>query len=476
MNPRAVLSTAPVRLPELHEPVEEGVEVGLSLVLATAEETDRAAVTAFVKSQRLWVVEWMPRTRRLKVRGAVRDMASAFGLSWVRTPEGHLLAAGEPSVPAELGSHLQGVLGLDPRPKLRPHLKAKTYGEAAAPPEAGLAAPTFAQRYRFPEGDGKGQRVGLLQLGGALNTQDLKAYFTALGLAVPAITLVPVSGGDPSPTKDSRWEMTLDVEVLGAILPAAKISVFVAPNNSDGLLDLVEAALHGGADQPSVLSMSWGAAESEWGELELQLVSDALQTASKLGVTVLVSSGDEGSTDGAKDGKQHVAFPASSPWVLGVGGTQQAEKAEVVWNALPHKGATGGGVSDFFALPDWQKKAGVPKSANDGKVRRGVPDLAAHAAEEGGYRIFVDGQWRVLGGTSAAAPLLAGLVTRINAKRKKPLGYLNPVLYGAGHGALNPITEGTNGAYKATTGYSACTGLGVVDGVGLLKELSVGTS
>ena len=472
MSPRTVLSATSVRLPELHEPVGEGVEVGLSLVLATASETDRAAVMAFAEAQRLRVAAWMPRTRRLKVRGAAEDMAAAFGLRWVRVPEGHLLGVGEPSVPAELGAHLHGVIGLDLRPKLRPHLKSKTYGETAAPPEAGMAAPAFAQRYRFPEGDGKGQHVGLLQLGGALDAEDLKAYFAALGLAVPSIAMVPVSGGDPSPTKDSRWEMTLDVEVLGAIVPAAKITVFVAPNNADGLLDLVEAALHGGKDQPAVLSMSWGAAESGWGELELQLVSDALQAASKLGVTVLVSSGDEGSTDGAKDGKQHVAFPASSPWVLGVGGTQQAGKAEVVWNALPHKGATGGGVSDFFALPEWQKKAGVPKSVNDGKIRRGVPDLAAHAAEEGGYRIFVDGHWRVLGGTSAAAPLLAGLIARINAKRKKPLGYLNPVLYSAARNALKPITEGTNGAYKAAEGYSACTGLGVVDGAALLKKLA----
>lgn len=475
MNPRTVLSAAPVRLPGIHEPVDEGLEVGLSLVLVSAGEADRAAVAAFVEAHQLRVAAWMPRTRRLKVRGAARDMGAVFGLRWVRVAEGHLLALGEPSVPAEVGAHLQGVIGLDPRPRLRPHLKSKTYGEAAAPLEAGMAAPAFAQRYRFPRGDGKGQHVGLLQLGGALEAKDLKAYFSALGLAAPSIAVVPVSGGDPSPTKDSRWEMTLDVEVLGAIVPAAKITVFVAPNNSDGLLDLVEAALHGGADQPTVLSMSWGAAESGWGELELQLVSDALQASSKLGVTVLVSSGDEGSTDGAKDGKQHVAFPASCPWVLGVGGTQQTGKAEVVWNALPHKGATGGGVSDFFPLPEWQKKAGVPKSVNDGKVRRGVPDLAAHAAEEGGYRVFVDGQWRVLGGTSAAAPLLAGLITRINAerkaKRKKPLGYLNPVLYGAAHAALKPITEGSNGAYKAVDGYSACTGLGVVDGLALLQQL-----
>ncbi len=471
MRSRIALSAAAVKVPERYAPLEDATEVGLSLVLVTPNDADREAVTAFAEAQRLRVEAWMPRTRRLKVRGSAGDMTRTFGLQWVRTPEGHVVGMGEPSVPEEVSVHLMGVLGHDARPKLRPHLKAKTYGDQAAPREAGKTAPEFARRYAFPAGDGKGQHVGLLQLGGALDPKDLAAYFAELGMAVPTLVTVPVSGGDPSPTKDSRWEMTLDVEVLGAILPAATITIFIAPNSADGLLDLVEAALHGGPDQPSVLSMSWGAAESDWGELELQLVSDAFQAASGLGVTVLVSSGDEGSTEGVTDGKQHVAFPASSPWVLGVGGTQGDGVKEVVWNALPHKGATGGGVSDFFELPEWQKDAGVPKSANDGLVRRGVPDVAAHAAEEGGYRVFVDGQWRVLGGTSAAAPLIAGLLARINAGRSKPLGYLNPVLYASARAAWAPITEGDNGAYSASSSYSACTGLGIVNGEALLKAV-----
>ncbi len=458
-------------LPEPSTPLGPEEEVGLSLVLVSSGDPHRAAARAFAESRGLRVVAWMPRTQRLKVRGAARDMEAAFGHRWGRVASGHLLATGELSVPAALQGVLRGVVGLDGRPRLRPHLKAKAFAEAAAPHGMGTEAAVFARRYGFPDGDGSGQHVGLLQLGGAFDPSDLAAYFGALGLPVPAITMVPVSGGDPSPSKDHRWEVTLDVEVLGAVAPAARITVFIAPNSADGLLDLAEEALKGGADQPSVLSMSWGAAESAWGPLELELVSEAFQGAGALGVTVLVSSGDEGSTDGSADGKQHVAFPASCPWVLSVGGTQQSAKGEVVWNALPSAGATGGGVSDFFDLPDWQKGAGVPKSVNDGQVRRSVPDLAAHAAEEGGYRVFVDGQWRVLGGTSAAAPLLGGLIARLNASRGKPLGHLNPILYGQARSALTPITEGSNGAYSATTGYSACTGLGVVDGAALLKAL-----
>ena len=462
------------RLPERHAPLADEEEAGLTLVLASEADAPRAA--AILGEHQLRVEAWKPRSRRLQVRGPVHGLASAFGLRWTRA-EGHLMAYGKPALPETLRGLVRGAIGLDARPRLRPHLKAKAFAEAAAPDGEGTFATDFARRYGFPEGDGAGQHVGLLQLGGALAQADLEAYFGALGLKVPEIVMVPVSGGDPAPGKDPRWEMTLDTQVLGALVPAAKLSVFVAPNSADGLLDLVEAALKGGADQPGILSMSWGAAEAEWGALELELVSDALQAAQGLGVTVLVSSGDEGSTDGATDGKQHVNFPASSPWVLGVGGTQRDTDGEAVWNALAEqKGATGGGVSDFFELPEWQKAAGVPKSANDGQARRGVPDLAAHAAEAGGYRVFIDGQWRVLGGTSAAAPLLAGLLARINAARgkagAKPLGYLNPLLYGAARAALTPITEGSNGAYMASEGYSACTGLGVPDGAALLKALS----
>jgi len=455
--------------------LEDGAEAGLTLVLTSA--ADRPEIEAFLAQHRLRAEGWRPRSSRLFVRGAARDLGAAFGLRWVHTEEGHVLAAGEASLPAELRGRVRGFLGLDTRPRLRPHLKATAYAESAAPRGAGFTAPDFAARYRFPEGDGAGQRVGLLQLGGAVSDADFAAYFADLGLPAPALERIAVSGGDPSPAKQARWEATLDAEVLGALLPKATLVLYTAPNSADGLLDLIEAALQGGASQPGVLSMSWGAAESAWGALELELVADALSHAKDLGVTVLVSSGDEGSSDVLTDGKQHVNFPASCPWVLGVGGTQQTGGKEVVWNALAEKkGATGGGVSDYFDLPDWQKAAGVPVSANDGGQRRAVPDLAAHAAEDGGYRIFVDGHWRVLGGTSAAAPLLAGLLVRINAARAaagaKPLGYLNPILYSAAKAALMPITEGGNGAYAATPGYSACTGLGVPDGVALLKALS----
>ena len=204
----------------------------------------------------------------------------------------------------------------------------------------------------------------------------------------------------------------------------------------------------------------------------------AFQAAAMLGITVCCASGDNGSSDGIKDGRAHVDFPASSPHVVACGGTRlEASKGaisnEVVWNAAGG-GATGGGVSDVFALPSWQSAAKVPPSANPGGRRgRGVPDVSGDADPATGYQVRVDGTDAVYGGTSAVAPLLAALVARIAQRLDSPVGFLNPVLYGAaGRSALHDVTKGSNGAYKASKGWDACTGLGSPDGAKLLRVLT----
>jgi kumamolisin len=186
-------------------------------------------------------------------------------------------------------------------------------------------------------------------------------------------------------------------------------------------------------------------------------------------VTVCVAAGDGGSTDGVNDGLNHVDFPASSPNVLACGGTRLVAAAssitsETVWNELASdEGATGGGVSDVFPLPAWQNGAGVPPSANPSKnAGRGVPDVAGDADPTTGYVTLVDGQSGVIGGTSAVAPLWAGLVVLVNQSIGQPAGFINPLLYqkAAAPGDCRDITSGNNGAYSAAIGWDACTGLG----------------
>jgi kumamolisin len=128
-----------------------------------------------------------------------------------------------------------------------------------------------------------------------------------------------------------------------------------------------------------------------------------------------------------------------------------------------NEGATGGGISDVFPLPSWQNGAGVPPSANPSKnVGRGVPDVTGDADPTTGYVTRVDGNPDVIGGTSAVAPLWAGLIALINQSIGKPVGFINPLLYQDAATAqdLNDITSGNNGAYSAGPGWDACSGLG----------------
>jgi kumamolisin len=260
--------------------------------------------------------------------------------------------------------------------------------------------------------------------------------------------------------------VALDIEVAGAVATGARIMVYFAQNTDKGFLDAITMALHDKKNKPSVISISWGASESQWSAQAMQNYNQTFMSAAALGVTIAVAAGDNGSSDGQTDGKAHVDFPASSPYVLACGGTRLEKNKETVWND-GDGWATGGGISDVFDIPDYQKKISLPDSVNEKQHKgRGMPDIAANADSETGYNVLVDGQWSVIGGTSAVAPLMAGLVALINQKLKRPVGFINPKLYTAKSTVFKDITQGNNntakaGGYAAKKGWDACTGLGV---------------
>jgi kumamolisin len=200
----------------------------------------------------------------------------------------------------------------------------------------------------------------------------------------------------------------------------------------------------------------------------------AAQDAAALGISICVASGDSGSSDGVTDKANHVDFPASSQHVLACGGTSMrsakgAITSEVVWN--DGKSGSGGGYSVQFPLPPWQVSAGIKPPA---KLGRGVPDVAGNADPETGYNVVIDGKALVIGGTSAVAPLWSGLIALLNQKFGKPLGFLQPILYGlpSGAGAFHDIVTGSNGAFSAGPGWDACTGLGSPSGGNLVTAFS----
>lgn len=447
-----------------------------------ASQADRDAVREFAEAHGLAVVQEHAGRRTLVLAGTVAQFNDAFDVELQRCshPGGTYRGRTGPlHVPAELSGIIEAVLGLDNRPQAQPHfrMKAPQAKRRSRPARAGATSFTpvqLAAIYGFPPGDGQGECIALIELGGGYRPQDLQTYFTGLGVPLPAVTAVSVDQGSNQPTGDPNGpdgEVMLDIEVAGAIAPAAAIAVYFAPNTDAGFLDAVTTAIHDDVRKPSVVSISWGGPESTWTQQAMSAMDQEFQAAAAMGITVCIAAGDSGSTDGVSDGGNHVDFPASSSHALACGGTSlQASGAaivqEVVWNdGNPANGAGGGGVSTVFALPSWQQ--GLASTDAEGTrtplSMRGVPDVCGDADPQTGYNVLVDGTTAVYGGTSAVAPLWAGLIARINALRGRTAGLINPALYGQ-PSALHDITHGNNGGFAASPGWDACTGLGSPDG------------
>src|SRR6266576_1943106 len=449
---------------------------------------DLARIRTFAETKGLRVKsESVPR-RSSVLTGPVSAFCRAFEveLSLYRHPRGEYRGrTGRLRIPRDLAEVIEGVFGLDNRPQSAPHFRLKQDASVGLQPPIGPTSYTptqVAQAYDCPaSGQGAGQCIGILELGGGYNTDDLNAFFASLGISVPQVSAVSVDGGMNAPTGDPNQadgEVALDIEVAGSVAQGASIAVYFAPNTDQGFLDALTTAIHDTTNNPSVISISWGGPENEWTQQAMMAFDAACQDAATLGVTICTASGDNGATDGATDGQLHVDFPASSPAILACGGTTldatgKQINDEETWNDLATGGgATGGGVSQVFALPSLQQNAGVPKAPN-GMLGRGVPDVAGDADPNSGYQIVVDSQADVVGGTSAVAPLWAGLIALLNQQATHAVGYLNPLLYAAPvEATFHDINVGNNGGYQARPGWDPCTGLGTPDGNGLMVALA----
>ena len=357
-------------------------------------------------------------------------------------------------------------------------------GTAPAGPSNVLSAPLVASLYNFPPGvDGRGQTIGLIEFGGGFDRKDLEQYFSKLNLPVPEVIVVPVNGGAnrPSITDGSEMQTAMDIEIAAGIAPRARLKVYFAPPSFKAA-DFAQAVRQATADQVSVLLIGYGMTESQWKDEDISLVEGALEQAARQGVTVIVSSGDNGVTDGVKDGRRHVSYPGSSAWVLSVGATSvQIEngkiKSEKVWRGSPDEFATGGGVSEKVVRPDWQKDVEVPPRG-DGSAGRGLPDVVATADPALGYAIVVHGKTMPVGGTGAVVSLWGGLIALLNQANGRNLGYVTPRFYRefGPAGLLRPVTEGDNGVsgvagFKAGPGWTPVAGWGSPDGAKLINWL-----
>jgi kumamolisin len=464
-----------------------------------ADPADLERVAAFARARGLNVMGTSVPRRMVDVSGTAEQMGRAFAVDLGRyesSTEAYRGREGSVHLPGDLMDVVQGVFGLDNRRMARP-ASARAAGREA--PLTLLTPPQVASLYNFPTPpDATGQTIGLLEFGGGCGyfPGDIQAFFAGLNLPTPLVTPVSVDGVTNSPGRNNlSLEVTLHIDVAGSVAPRAKIAVYFAPWTQLGWVHAVTTAIHDATNAPSVLCISAGWAELEnggyfaWTPAAMTAVSETFAEAAALGVTVLVASGDTGTRGLHNDGKAHVDYPASDPWVTACGGTSienvaGSAFAEVTWNDA--EGVTGGGISDFWAVPDWQELAGVPPSVNDGHHGRGIPDIAGTVYPLSADKMIFDGQPSpgfLTGSTGAVAPLYAGLVALLNANfsanRAGAVGFLNPLLYAVGdtRGVFRDIHDGVSNAgtsgwitpgYTAGVGWDACTGWGSINGQALL--------
>ena len=445
-----------------------------------ASLVDLAAVEEFAKRYDLAVVQADAARRSVVLSGTVARFERAFGVDlhqfefYGGTYRGR---TGPLTVPGELNGIVEAVLGLDNRPQVRPHFRARMMRRGFS---AGFTPTTLASLYDFPPATGKGVTIGVIELGGGYRVADLRRYFSDINTAVPKVSAVSVNHARNQATGDPNGpdgEVMLDIEVAATIAPEAVIVVYFAAISDAGFLVAVSTAFHDDQNRPSVISISLASPEASWTPKAMAALDQAFQAAALMGITVCVASGDHGSGGGIGDAGLNVDFPASSPHVLACGGTRLSVTnggiEEVVWN--DHDGnSTGGGVSALYEVPSWQTGSRVPPSVNEGAhAGRGVPDVAGNADPHTGWLVGDGVSNHPFGGTSAVAPLWAALVAQLNQHLDARAGFLNPLLYELDRSVFNDVPRGGNGAYRARRdAWDACTGHGTPRGRALIDALS----
>jgi kumamolisin len=497
-NPAARTAPAPkysthIQLHEAHGAASESVEV----------------VTGFAAHHNLSINEVATKRRAIRLSGRSADVERAFKtqLDEFRHKGSKFFAPSRPiEVPDDWDGIVEVVLGLHNSRHSQPRRHTSVY---CAEPSANLHH--LAKAYHFPEGlDGTGQTIGLIEFGGGFDPEDIEQFCNHMGLKAPKVSVVKIGTGDNRPasrqavnqfldvlngslslaaadTESESFiaaqctaEVTMDLEILAALAPGSHIVTYFAPSDEQGLYHALTHAVHDEQNKPDVLTISWSFPEHTVSEAEIHALERVLHEAAHLGITICGSSGDAGAMNGSEDGTPSVNYPASSPYCLACGGTTgeiiaNEMREEVVWNASHFgiKGASGGGISRRFQIPDWQQTANVPDGPG-GTTGRGVPDVAGLADPRYGCEMLMDGRAFASAGTSAVAPMWAALIARINQALGQRCGHLHSHLYTLGKErskGLHPVLKGDNGYYHAGKGWNACVGYGSPRGVDLLNYL-----
>lgn len=426
-------------------------------------------VTDYLRSQGLAIGTVHDGNLLIDASGTTAQLEKAFGTTlstFKDTSSGRSFYANDsaPTLPSSLATVISDVSGLNNHTQLQHQAPASVTPHNG--PGGGLTPAQLKGGYNVSGSyTGSGQQVALLEFDG-FQQSNITAYDSHYGLSSPAPTVHKVDGGSGA-LGGGQVEVELDIEVLHAIAPAANVTVFEGPNSDAGEVDTYQAIVDSGIP---VTSISWGAAESQRTSSNISAVDAVFEQGAAQGLGFFAASGDSGSDD-AGTGGTSVDYPASDPYVTGVGGTTLTVTSANAWSKETAWSGSGGGKSSVFTIPSWQ--TAVQKSQGGGY--RQVPDVSAEANPSPGVSIYSQGSWGQVGGTSAAAPEWAAFATLYNqqatAAGKAKLGFANPALYTAKGTGFHDITSGRNGAYSAATGWDFPTGWGSFNAATLASKL-----
>jgi kumamolisin len=399
--------------------------------------------------------------RSVTLSGPLAKLIEVFGAtaSIFELPDGRRFRHRSDSLhaPSEIAALLRGPFGIHQWPRshaignLQEHTKPLSTSEVEA-------------HYDFPDADGSGQTVGVVQLRGTFKPDDFKQCMAAQGrnAKLPIVKRVDNAELAHAEETEKDVESAIDTQIVGALAPGAQIIVYAAPDDERGVLDAVRAAIFDDENRPSILSISFGFPEHLWTPVALTVLDDLFTAAALLGVTIFCAAGDNGAELDAS-GNPHVLAPASSPFAHTCGGTQLSADASCTTESAWPK--TGGGFSEAFEPPSWQNAVATSARAYRAAPGRGVPDFCAQVMP--GYPVVFAGTSLAAGGTSAAAPMWSALIARVNQRIGARAGFIAPLLYANSARLFRDVTSGGNDRYQSTAGWNPCTGLGVPSGTAL---------
>jgi kumamolisin len=452
-------------------------------------------VTDWASANNLTIVESGADIATVKVLGTAGDFNRLFGIvletvtTDTRTYHTH---AESIVIPAEINDVVDLILGLDNSITFNSYAIMDTDLPSASIDPNVIASPTpvdLALAYQFPRavgGDlvqGANTCVGIVELGGGWTVQNLTSTFGRIGQPNPTVVDVSVDGGTNNPTQiNASGEVMLDIYCVGAVAPATKIAMYFAPNTFQGFVDCITAATNDTVNNPSVISISWGAIDNIWSSATRQAFDSALQAAIVKGITTFAATGDFGVRAISTSPTYTVQYPSTSPYLIGAGGSvvtinnDYTIAAEVAWGTAGGSTAGGGGVSSIYSVPTWQTgltSQTYPTPSSPVTITgRSIPDVSAMAT---GYTFYygITNNIGTFLGTSAVAPLLSGMMSRLNSMTNTRIGFVNSTWYAAKSTAFNDITVGDNHGpntvgYVATAGWDACTGIGSPIGTNIL--------